>query len=147
MSEFEHIDFEVEGNTYNFTLGDVFNTGDKSVVAVTDYEDEKHYVSNGIEAYNGDISITHTLPSNNGTDFEISEVSPRQMSKVSEGLNKGDIEHLEEAIRALEPQEEPTREAYSDGGTSRTVDMPSSQSAKRKKIMYDFQRSPSDFLE
>lgn len=137
MSDFSFGDYEVDGHNYLFTTGNL--TGAEAILAITDEENDIHYVSGEVEAASEDLMPTATVPDGYGSpDRIVRGVDVSKMDDIAAYIKQGDNDALERSLARLgdEVLGPDSRRSKPDG--------PSSRKAQKKGAMYDHEKAPSD---
>lgn len=135
MTDFAYESVEIHGNEYILTFGDV-NYSKKTLVGVTDVENDIHYESEEMTAADEDLMPTATIPSGYGMPDLIEREMPiRMFDEIASYMQEGKTGKLRDSLSELGEQ---TLEGQED-------ELSSSEKAERMMSMRDFESSPEDY--
>ena len=104
MQDFNFDSYEVDDHKFFLTTANL--TGTRAVVAVTDEQNDVHYISEELEAASESYPDTATVPDNYGKvpDEMVYGVPVTDMSEIHMSILQKDKESLEQSLSALGDQ-------------------------------------------
>lgn len=137
MADFRFGQYSVGGHSYWLTTGEV--TGSNALLAVTDAENDIHYVSE--ELAGTDNFSTVAVPDGYGVPKEIIKgVDVSIMDEISRYIVEGRKDELELSLARLGDK------VLGPDSRRERPETASKRTARRKMEMYDHEKSPKDFL-
>ena len=138
MRGFESESYTVGNHTYKIVTGEI--EGGEAVVAITDTENDIHYLSEGFYADSEDLTRTATVPDGAGVPDEIVDTPMRLMDEVMMYIQEGEKDSLEKSLARLGD------EVLGPDSQRKRPEGKSSRQARKKMEMYEFGASPQDHL-
>ena len=134
MVDFEFKEYSVSDHTYHLTFADVTGDGRKEIVAVTDVENDEHYVSSEIAAASEELMPTATVPDNIGIPDTIERnVRISYFEGISASLTSEDTTKFESSLTSLGDQ------VLGPDSQRNRPDGESSRKAKEKAKVHNWQ--------
>lgn len=135
MADFRSESYTVGDQTYEIVTGELADR--KAVLAVTDTENDIHYVSEGIYADSQDMMRTATVPDGAGVP-DVVDAPMRLMDEIMMYIQEGEKEGLDRSLARLGD------EVLCPDSQRERPEGKSSRQARKKMEMYDFEASPQD---
>lgn len=140
MVDFDRREYSANGSDYVITTANI--TGQEAVVAVTDKENDIHYISEEVDAASEDLLPTETVPSGYGMPDKIEDgVLVSTMETVSSRIRAFDKKGLEQSLSSL------GKSVLGPDSNRQESSGDSSRMAERKSRILDHQASPQDYLD
>jgi hypothetical protein len=138
MVEFAREEYTVNGSTYVVTKGNII--GSEAVVAVTNLDEDIHYISKEFDAASDDIFTTKTIPPGRGIPDDIRHgVSIDKMSDIYAAISANDEKNIKGSLEELGQEVLASHTTNNDNRDD-------TETAIRKSKIYDHRASPKDFL-
>lgn len=137
MPDFESESYAVGDHNYEIVTGKVADR--EAVVAVTDTENDIHYVLEGFYHESEDLR-TATVPDGEGVPDQIVDAPVRLMDEVMMYIQEGEEKGLEKSLARLGD------EVLGPDSQRKRPDGKSSRQARKKMEMYEFETSPQNHL-
>ena len=134
MSDIESVSYTVGDQNYEIVTGELAER--EAVLAVTDTENDIHYVSEGVYADSQDVMRTATVPDGIGVPDEIVDAPMRLMDEIMMYIQEGEKESLDRSLARLGD------EVLGPDSQRQRPEGKSSRQARKKMDMYDFRSSP-----
>lgn len=137
MADFESESYPVGDHNYEIVIGKVADR--EAVVAVTDTENDIHYILEGFYHESEELR-TATVPDGAGVPDQIVDAPVRLMDEVMMYIQENEKDGLEKSLARLGD------EVLGPDSQRERPDGKSSRQAQKKMQLYDFEASPQDHL-